>query len=443
VEANLVNGRSESRRTRSPRRRISASTPARAALLLTIVGLGGWAHGRVPEPPAWGLGDPVVLRPSRILDGIGGMMTGREVVVRNGKIDRIAPEGTTTGLPVYDLKGATLLPGLIDTHVHILFHFDRDSGRAHNGANGNDGSHLLYGAENAWATLRAGVTTVQSLGHAGDVPLRDAIAEGSLLGPRILTSISPIINPSASPAQIRDKVDRMADAGADVIKVFASWRAGDGDTPNLSQAQIDAACSQAAERGLRAVVHVHGSETTRLVANAGCSQVEHGSLLDRETLEILAERGLYFDPQTYLLLQTYFDNEERYYGVGQYNAEYFEELRQGAASWLEVFREALTVQGLRVVFGTDAVAGSHGRNWEELAYRVHEGGQNAMDAIVSATSLAAESLGLGGEIGRVEEGMLADLIATDGDPASDIDALSRIVFVMKGGTVVRNDPVRR
>jgi imidazolonepropionase-like amidohydrolase len=385
----------------------------------------------------------VVLRPSRILDGAGGVLTGREVVVRNGRIERIAPAGAQTGLPVYDLEGATLLPGLIDTHVHIVWHFDRETGRAHNGASRDSASHLLYAAENAWVTLRGGVTTVQSLGHAGDVPLRDAIAAGALPGPRILTSISPIINPSASPAQTRAKVDRMADAGADVIKVFASWRSAEGDTPNLSPDQIDAACERAAARGLRAVVHVHGSETARLVADAGCSQVEHGSLLDRQTLELLAERDVYFDPHTYLLLQNYNDNEEHFYGVGQYSPESFQRMREGASDWLEVFREALTVPGLRVVFGTDAVAGAHGRNWEELASRVHEGGQEPMDAIISATSLAAESLGLEAEIGRVEEGMVADLIATAGNPASDIDALSRVVFVMKGGTVVRNDPVGR
>lgn len=399
-----------------------------------------------PEPPVGATspgtgGDAIVLRADRIIDGVGGVLTGREIVVRDGRIEDIVETGATSGAVVYDLPGATLLPGLIDTHVHMGWHFDRETGRIHSDESTDSAEdRVLYAAENAWIMLQAGITTVQSLGGPEDVPLRDAIDGGHLPGPRILTSIQAITAGTGSPDAIRSRVDALAEAGADVIKIFASASIRDGGPPTLSQEQLDSACGGAHARGLRSVVHAHGPESARRAALAGCSQIEHGALLDRETLELLAERGLYFDPHIHLVFQNYFDNEDRFLGVGNYTAEGFQQMRDAVPTALAAFREALAVPGLRVVFGTDAVAGAHGRNFEELAYRVHEGGQDPMDAIVSATSLAARSLGLGGEIGTVAEGMTADLIAVVGDPSADIDALGQVRFVMKGGRVYRSAP---
>jgi len=176
---------------------------------------------------------------------------------------------------------------------------------------------------------------------------------------------------------------------------------------------------------------------------AGCSQVEHGALLDRETLELLGERGLYFDPHIYLVFQNYFDNEEHYLGVGNYTAEGFQQMRDAVPTALAAFRESLTVPGLEIVFGTDAVAGAHGRNFEELVHRVSDGGQDPMDAIISATSRAAASLGLEDVTGRIAAGMAADLIAVEGDPVADIEALGDVAFVMRGGTVYRYEAAGR
>jgi imidazolonepropionase-like amidohydrolase len=167
--------------------------------------------------------------------------------------------------------------------------------------------------------------------------------------------------------------------------------------------------------------------------------VEHGALLDAETLRVLAEHGTWFDPNIDLVFRNYFENKERFLGIGNYSEEGFAQMRKAVPRALEVFRQALATPGLRVVFGTDAVAGSHGRNFEELIYRVETGGQDPMAAIVSATSLAAESLGLQKEIGAVAPGFDADLIAVEGDPLQDIRALKRVVWVMKGGKVVRSD----
>ena len=147
--------------------------------------------------------------------------------------------------------------------------------------------------------------------------------------------------------------------------------------------------------------------------------------------------------RSYLVFQNYFDHKDRFLGQGNYTEEGFAQMRTAKEGMIGVFRKALATPGLRVVFGTDAVAGAHGNNWEELVYRVEKGGQDPRAALVSATSLAAASLGLQASIGTVASGMEADLIALDGDPSRDITALRRAVFVMKGGRVVKNLAVAR
>ena len=379
-------------------------------------------------------GEAVVLRPDRVLDGLGNALEGVEVVVRDGRIESVVEAGTTTGGEVHELTGMTLLPGLVDTHVHIGWHFDDETDRVHFG---DVEETVPYAERNALAMIEAGVTTVQSLGGPEDLVLQARIEAGEIEGPTILTSVEPVMDGTGTPEEIAAFVDDVAARGANVIKIFASGSIRDGGTPTLSRAQLDAACGAAAEHGLRSVVHAHGPGSANRAIDAGCSQIEHGALLDRETLERMAERGVYFDPHTHLIFQNYFDNKDRYIGVGNYTEEGFAAMDRATETALESFRLALAVDGLDIVYGTDAVAGAHGRNWEELAYRVDTGGQDPMDAIVSATSLAAESLGMEDEIGRVAEGYAADLIAVDGDPTADISALSRVLFVMKRGKVHR------
>jgi len=382
----------------------------------------------------------MVIRVAGALDGTGGRLGPSDIVVVDGIITEILPAGRGRGR-VYDLGDAIALPGLIDTHVHIGWHFNREGRTQSAEVEETPEERVLYGAENAVATLRSGVTTVQSLGAPGDQELRDAFARGILPGPRVLTSLAAIgVWLGDDEAVYRERVRELAAAGADVIKIFASASIRDGGPPTLSQAQLDVICGEATALGLRTVAHAHGPESARRVAEAGCTTIEHGALLDRATLELLAERGLFYDPNIDLVFRNYFENQDRFLGVGNYTEEGFEQMRAAVPKALAAFREALTVPGLRVVFGTDAVAGAHGRNYQELVYRVETGGQPAMDAIVSATSLAAESLGLDAEVGTLAAGMRADIIATAGDPAEDISALGRVVFVMADGRVVRHDP---
>ena len=234
----------------------------------------------------------------------------------------------------------------------------------------------------------------------------------------------------------------LGDMGADVIKVFASKSIRDGGAATFSQAQLDAVCGEAKARGLRVAVHAHGVESARRAALAGCSSIEHGVLLDAATLRLLAERQVTFDPNIHLIFSNYFENRAHFLGTGNFTEEGFRQMEAAVPKAHAVFRQALSTPGLRVVFGTDAVAGAHGRNVEELIDRVQTGGQSASDALVSATSLAAASLGLDRELGALAPGYAADLIAVDGDPTTDIRGLRRVVFVMKAGTVWKSPPSR-
>jgi len=390
-------------------------------------------------PLARGQDQPVSIRAARVLDGKGGSLANAVVTVQGGRIVRVEPAAPGRRVS-YDLGGWTLLPGLIEAHDHLAWHFN-SSGRLHTG---NDGETPAQAAlaivSNARATLQAGFTTVQELGNAEDKELRDAIALGKISGPRMLTSLDPISDTRLTVEQLRQAVRDRKAAGADVIKIFASRSIRDGGAQTLSDEQLAALCGEAKAVGLRSVVHAHSAESMRAVALAGCSQIEHGVFATAEVLQLLVERGVYFDPQCALVFRNYlYDNRARFEGIGNYNTEGFAAMEKAIPLARAAFKLAIATPGLKVVFGTDAVAGSHGRNAEDLVCRVQEGGQRPMDAIISATSLNAQSLGLGGRLGAVARGLEADLIAVEGNPATDITALRRVRFVMKGGSVVRYD----
>jgi imidazolonepropionase-like amidohydrolase len=380
----------------------------------------------------------LVIRAARVIDGRGHVLSHAAVVVENGRILRIDERPQQAD---YDLGDRTLMPGGIDTHVHIGWHFDAKDGRSHDDETDRGETPqetVLYAAENAYATLMGGITTVQSLGAPVDKPLRDAIARGMLPGPRILTAIDPIFDPKLTPEQLLTAVHKLKDEGADVVKIFASQSIRNGGAPTMSQEQMDAICGEARQLGLRTAVHAHGPESVKRAVLAGCTSVEHGALIDQPTLDLMAEHGTYFDPNIHLVFRNYFENKSHYLGIGNYTEEGFAQMQNAVPKALNVFRLGLKTKGLKMVFGTDAVAGAHGRNFQELEYRVREGGQDPMTAITSATSLAAESLGLGDRVGTIAPGFDADLIAVDGNPLADIGALDHVAFVMVHGRVYKN-----
>ncbi len=374
----------------------------------------------------------VTLRAARVIDGRGQVLTNQTVTVRAAKIERVA---SAAGAVTHDLGNLTLLPGFIDTHVHIGWHFGPD-GRYVSGREPADEA-ALYGAENAFVTLMAGFTTVQSVGAASDKPLRDAIARGVLPGPRILTSLGSIGNAKLTPDQIREEVRKRKADGADLIKIFASASIRDGGTPTLTQEQVDAACGESRAQGLRSMVHAQSPEAMMRAARAGCTVVEHGALATPEAFKLLAERGVWFDPNIGLVIQNYLEHKSRFLGIGNYTEEGFAAMEKALGLKGAMFGAALKTPGLKMVMGTDAVAGGHGRNMNETLERIKEG-QRPMDAIVAMTSAAAQSMGLDRQVGAIATGLEADLVAVDGDPLRDPSALTRVRFVMKGGKVYRS-----
>src|SRR2546421_9332823 len=236
----------------------------------------------------------IVIAASTVLDGRGRVLRNTRIVIEGSKIVAIDPEA----VPVdYDLRGLTLLPGLIDAHVHITWSFGRDGKNAGPGETTQEAAYAA--ASNAWLTLLAGFTTVQSVGSPTDVPLRDAIAKGSLPGPRILTAIEPLFGPgekTGTPEQIRAVVRKQEEAGRDLIKIFASQSIRQGGGMTLSQEQLNAACDEAKRQGLRSLVHAY-KDAVRAATLAGCTEIEHGTMATDDDLKLMAAKGTYLDPQ--------------------------------------------------------------------------------------------------------------------------------------------------
>lgn len=378
---------------------------------------------------------PTVLKVGTAYDGKGKTIHNTTIVVEGSKILRIGG-AVPPDAAVYDLTAFTVTPGWIDTHSHIMYHFG-DDGR--NGGRGETPAHaMLRGTDNAIVTLNAGFTTIQSPGQAVDKELRDSIARGIIPGPRILTSLQPLMENSGPPEKLRELVRQRKQEGADFIKLFASKSIREGGAQTMTDEQLQAACGEAKSLGMRTIVHAHSPESMKAATLAGCTSVEHGAYGTDEVFALMAERGTYYDPNIGLVLQNYLENKPHFLGQGNYNEEGFAFMEKGIAITRETFKKALTHKTLKIVYGTDAVAGAHGRNYEEFIVRVRDGGQDPMAALESATSISAESLNLGDQIGSLTPGLQADIVAFDGDPLKDVNAVRRAVFVMKGGKVYEN-----
>jgi imidazolonepropionase-like amidohydrolase len=377
----------------------------------------------------------IVVAANIVFDGKGKVLRDTRIVIEGSKIVAIDPKA---GPVDYDLRGLTVLPGWVDAHVHITWIFGKDGKNA--GQGGTTPEAIYAAASNAYVTLMAGFTTVQSIGSPADIPLRDAIAKGMFPGPRILTSAEPLLGrgpQSGSPDEIRAFIRKQKEAGADVIKIFASQSIRQGGGLTLSQDQLNAACDEARKQGLRAVVHAY-KDAVRAASLAGCSEIEHGTMATDDDLKLMAQKGTYLDPQAGLVIENYQLNKEKYLGTPGYTEEGFAAMERVLSLNHELVQRASKIPGLKIVFGTDAVAGAHGRNAEEFIDRVRDAGVEPMTAMVSANSLGATAMGLSDQIGSIAAGLQADIIALDGDPLKDITAVRRVVFVMKGGVVYKN-----
>ena len=429
----FLNAAQHSLRVLRPSARFTISLKITLSILI-ILGVGALEQPASSQPP--GQSKRIVIAASAVLDGKGHVLHDTRIAIEGSKIVAIGPK--VKGPVDYDLRGLTVLPGWIDAHVHITWIFGKDGKNA--GTEGTTQEDAYQAASNAWVTLMAGFTTVQSVGSPNDIPLRDAIAKGTLPGPRILTAREPLEGrgeATGTPDEIRAYVRKQKQAGADLIKIFASESIRTGGGMTLSQEQLNAACDEAKKQGLRTLVHAY-KEAVRAATLAGCTEIEHGTLATDDDLKLMAEKGTYLDPQCGLVIENYLQNREKYLGTEGYTAEGFAAMEKILPMDHEIVQHAAKTPGLKVVFGTDAVAGAHGRNGEEFIDRVRDCGVSPMAAMVSANSLGAEALGLGDQIGSIGPGLQADIIALEGDPLKDITAVRRVVFVMKGGVVYKN-----
>jgi len=361
------------------------------------------------------------------------VLQGAVVLIRGGRINAVGARlAIPAGARVIDLGQMTVLPGLIDTHTHLTYHYDQ---------RGNERAAVtaLYAADNARRTLEAGFTTVRNLGAGGriDLDLRDLVNKGIIPGPRIAASGEPLIPNEAAPAEqpspriasLREIVDRQAAAGADVIKVFVTPGAGGGDMLLYNEEEIRAIVDEAAKHHLKVAAHAIMTRGIKAAVRAGVASVEHGSMLDDEAIKLMIERHTALVPTLYLP-NHYLAHRDRF-GFDQAQWQGLADLRDRA---IPNARRALA-GGVWMVMGSDAVAGLHGENAKEVEWMV-KAGMTPTQAIRASTIDGATLIGWADRVGSLEEGKLADLIAVQGDPLKDITELQKVRFVMKGGDVI-------
>jgi imidazolonepropionase-like amidohydrolase len=381
----------------------------------------------------------VALRAARMLDARRGELINDAVVVVEG--DKITAAGSRLAVPagarVIDLGDATILPGLIDAHTHITYHFD-ESG--HFGGRGDASTDVTfkYAAENARRTLEAGFTTIRNLGAGAqvDLRLRDAIKRGEVPGPRIVASGEPLTSDDLFGAT--DAVTRLAlirrfvatrvKEGADVIKIFEG--VDEAGKPLFSREEIRAAVEEAARAGLKVAVHAHEAAAIKAAVEGGCASIEHGTFLDPEAIRLLVAHRTALVPTLYL--PTHYLAHKSQFLFDDSTWDFFETLRSRNLDNLRAAKKA----GAWIVSGSDAVAGLHGGNAREIV-QLTKAGLSPAEALRAATVDAAELVGLAGQVGEIRAGALADIIAVEGDPLRDIESVERVSFVMKSGAVFK------
>ena len=379
----------------------------------------------------------VAIKCGRLIDGKLPNAISDAVILISG--DRIDAVGSGIKIPaaaeVIDLSRATVLPGLIDTHTHLTYHYDTEQ-------NEKPVVTGIYATDNARKTLEAGFTTVRNLGAADgiDFDLRNSINRNACPGPRIEASGAPLTRsrPPESNADLTTRIDGIREfvrkqiaGGADVIKIFVTPGAGGGDLLLFTEDEIKAVVEEASRAHLKVAAHAHATEGIKAAVRAGVASIEHGSKLDDEAIKLMVGHHTALVPTLYLP-NHYLGHRDKF----NFNEARWQALDQLRNMTAANFRKALNA-GVWIVMGSDAVAGLHGENAKEIEWMV-KAGMTPAQAIRAATADAAQLLGWQDRVGTVETGKLADLIAVAGDPLKDITVLERVIFVMKNGAVFRN-----
>lgn len=404
-----------------------------------------------------------VIHAGTLIDGVGSRAAGATtIVVSDGRITSVQrghqPAAAEDAL--IDLTGHTVLPGLIDMHTHLTSRLARGSYVDRFRLNTAD--YTLRAVKNAGITLDAGFTTIRDLGDNGNVTvaLRNAIARGDIRGPRILTAAKSIATTgghadptngwnaaiAGDPGPKAGVINSVEDAtkavrqrykdGADLIKITATGGvlslAKSGQNPQFTEVEIAAVVAAARDYGFHVAAHAHGAEGMKRAIRAGVTTIEHGTYMDDEVMRLMKANNTWYVPT--LLAGQWVRDKAREDG-------FFPDIvrpkaAQIGAALLETFGKAYRA-GVPIVFGTDSGVSPHGINAQEFALMV-DAGMAEMEAIQSATRIAAAVLELDDQLGTVEVGKHADLIAVRGNPLDDIRVLESVDFVMKGGTVEKD-----
>ena len=403
------------------------------------------------------------VRAGRLIDVVAGeVLLAQVVTIRGERIEAVEPDGRVyaAGARVLDLSNHTVLPGLIDCHAHLIGELEGGHGYAEL-ITRSAAQEALSGVRNARDTVMAGFTTVRDVGTFRafvDVALRDAIGAGDVLGPRMMcagayvtssggggdiTGLPPDVD-AAVPRDLRFGVANSADevrtavrnilhGGADFIKVIATGAVLTEGTvpsaPEFSEAEIRAAVEEAALYGTHVAAHAHGAEGIKRAVRAGVRSIEHGSLMDDEAIALMAERGTYLVADIWMGDWTIEQGER-----DGWSPDVMRKLRETTDVQREGFEKAAAA-GVKLAFGTDSGTYPHGMNARQFAYMVKHG-MTPMEAIRSATLVAAELMGWRDRVGALEPGLFADLVAVEGDVLSDVDLLTDVALVMKGGRVL-------
>jgi imidazolonepropionase-like amidohydrolase len=369
----------------------------------------------------------------RVLRNVAVVVAGRRITAVGSRVS--VPKGAQE----VDLRRYTALPGLIDLHTHVTYVWDRAPGTTplRQGARRTPSETATAAAENARRTLETGVTTIRDLGAPGgvDILMRDRVAAGTLVGPRMFVAgrgISMARGGGPPPEAMPAEVERRVRAGSDWVKVYASRGSFDSvdTTQTLTFAQMKAVVDAAHALGRRVAIHSYGPSGVKDAVRAGADSVEHGIDLDDETLAEMVTRRTVWVP-TIDHNRYYVDAKDEY----GFPADAIPPLLDYIAKNLESARRAVRA-GVRLGMGSDAVFTGFGRNTRELEWFV-KAGLTPEQALQTATTTAAELLGRGDSLGRIRPGFLADLVAVEGDPLADIQAvIGGVRWVMKDGAVV-------
>lgn len=408
----------------------------------------------------------IVLRAARLFDGQSEtLQTPGIIVIEDGRITGVGPSATVKpGGKMIDLGDATLLPGFMDAHVHLTGEIGPDSRQSIiDGQARTSAETALLATKYLRVTLHAGFTTVRNLGAYDfvDVALRNAINRGAIEGPRILAAskslgslgghcdsmngVAPdfygrepdwkdgIVNGAES---ARQAVRYNVKYGADVIKVCATGgvlsRNNDVDSPQLTQVELDSIIDEAHAKGKKVAAHAHGATGAKRAIRAGIDSIEHGSFLDEEALTLMKQKGTFYVPT----LHAIWSLEEAQKKGSVMDPRTKAKMAMAGRRIGEPFRSA-AARGIRIAFGTDAGVGIHGTNAEEFVLMV-KGGLKPIDALRAATSVDAELFGIASEVGTLETGKIADIVAVPGNPVEDIAQTRNVFFVMKDGKIVKH-----